>query len=319
MTPEISVIIPTFNRRLMVREAIASVLAQREAVYELIVVDDGSTDGTWDDLVKLPPPVRAMRTTNRGPAAARNCGIAAAKGALIAFLDSDDLWMPDKLRLQYDFMRNLSNCAISQTGESWWRDGRRVNPGRRHLKRGGDIFVDSLRTCLVSPSAVILRRELVEKVGIFDEDLSACEDYDLWLRIMVRHNPGLIDEPMVTRRAGHPDQLSASIPALDRFRILALAKLLTDSTLGFARRHAAAEVMAEKCRIYAKGLLRRGHRETAAFFGELAGRALAQWAHGQHAGLEPAIARIRAMLKDKVPSVPASFAPRDDAQREVGQ
>jgi len=319
MAPEISVIIPTYNRRAMVREAIASVLAQRDASFELIVADDGSTDGTWNDLLKPQPHVRAIRTAHRGPAAARNRGLAAAEGRLIAFLDSDDLWMADKLKRQSEFMSARRDCAISQTAERWLRNGRRVNPGRRHLKRAGEIFADSLRTCLISPSAVMLRRELLEEIGAFDEDMSACEDYDLWLRIMVRHEAGLIDEPLVTRRAGHPDQLSASIPALDRFRILALAKLLTDTALVGGRRQAAARVMREKCRIYAKGLLRRGHSEAAAFFDKLSCLALERSERGPHADLDEAITRMRVMLKDHVPSVLATTPVHEDAQEGARQ
>ena len=135
MTPAVSVIIPTHNRRAMLREALASVIAQRGASFEVIVVDDGSTDGTWDDLSAGAENIRTVRTARRGPAAARNHGIALARGDLIAFLDSDDLWMPEKLARQSAFMHRNSGCAISQTGETWLRHNRRVNPGRRHRKR----------------------------------------------------------------------------------------------------------------------------------------------------------------------------------------
>jgi glycosyltransferase involved in cell wall biosynthesis len=297
MTPETSVIIPTFNRRAMVREAIASVLAQRCASFELIVIDDGSTDGTGEDLQRLDADsVRVTRTSNGGPAAARNRGIALARGRFIAFLDSDDLWAPDKLARQAAFMRDNPHVAISQTGEVWIRNGRRINPARRHQKRGGDIFADSLRTCLISPSAVILKRELFDEIGGFDETMAACEDYDLWLRILVRHEVGLLDEPLVTRRAGHAGQLSATIPALDRFRILALAKLLEGDTMEADRRVIASEVMAEKCLIYAKGLARRSRPGDAAFFVETARLALKRWQYAPDAGLSSALARMRAML-----------------------
>jgi glycosyltransferase involved in cell wall biosynthesis len=297
MTPEISVIIPTHNRRAMLREALASVIAQRGASFEVIVVDDGSTDGTWNDLSAGADNVRAVRTARRGPAAARNRGIALARGGLIAFLDSDDLWMPEKLARQSAFMRRNSGCAISQTGETWMRDNRRVNPGRRHRKRAGDIFADALHTCLISPSAVILRRELLDEVGGFDDDMAACEDYDLWLRILARHEVGLLDEPLAVRRAGHPGQLSASVAALDRFRILALAKLLGDPALGTAKRAAAAEAMAAKCLIYSNGLTRRGGLDEAAFFAEAARSALERWSGTQDAALTTACLRIRAMVK----------------------
>ena len=266
MTPEVSVIIPTYNRRAMVREAIDSVLAQTAASFELIVVDDGSSDGTGEELARLGESIRIERIANRGPAAARNRGAAVARAPLIAFLDSDDLWAPSKLERQLAFMRENPGCAISQTSEIWIRNGRRVNPGMRHRKRAGDFFVESLRTCLVSPSAVMMEKQLFDSVGGFDEDMIAAEDYDLWLRILVDHEVGLLDEPLVTRRGGHPDQLSSTTPAIDRFRILALSKLLCDDRLDSERRLATTDALIEKCRIYAAGLARRGRIDAARLY-----------------------------------------------------
>jgi glycosyltransferase involved in cell wall biosynthesis len=263
MIPEVSVVIPTYNRRAMLLEAIDSVLAQSNQSFELIVVDDGSTDGTDEHLTRLGKTVRIERIDRRGPAAARNRGGALASAPLIAFLDSDDLWAPTKLERQLAFMRANPDCAISQTNEVWIRNGRRVNPGLRHRKRAGDIFIDSLRTCLISMSATIMRTELFRSLTGFDESMLAAEDYDLWLRILIDHEAGLLDEPLVTRRAGHPDQLSATTPALDRFRILALTKLLADDRLSQARRTAVVKVLVEKCRIYAGGLKRRGRIDQA--------------------------------------------------------
>ncbi|MHB8382179.1 MAG: glycosyltransferase family 2 protein, partial [Candidatus Binataceae bacterium] len=157
MRPEVSVVIPTFNRRAMLREAAHSVLAQRGARFELIVIDDGSADGTAEDLARMceehDGAIRVECTGNRGVAAARNRGVALADAPLIAFLDSDDLWMPAKLARQLAFMRANPQCEIAQCQESWTRGGRRVNPGLRHRKRGGDIFFESTRTCMVSASA----------------------------------------------------------------------------------------------------------------------------------------------------------------------
>jgi glycosyltransferase involved in cell wall biosynthesis len=301
MTPEISVIIPTRNRRAMLHEALFSVAAQRGASFEVIVVDDGSTDGTWQDLsshdLSALVDVRIARTEWRGPAVARNHGTALARGPLIALLDSDDLWLPEKLARQSLFMRNSPSCLISQTAETWIRNGRRVNPRRRHRKRPGDIFIDSLRTCLISPSAAILRRELLDEVGGFDEDMAACEDYDLWLRIAARHRVGLLDEPLTIRRAGHPGQLSATVAALDRFRILALAKLLADRSLDIVKRRATAEAVAEKCLIYGKGLVRRGRQNDAIFFADTAQWAIERWSAAPDAALEAACARMRAMIR----------------------
>ena len=280
MTPEVSVIIPTYNRCAMVREAIDSVLAQSERNFELIVVDDGSTDDTARPLSHLAADNAALkiqRFDRRGPAAARNRGVEMARAPLIAFLDSDDLWSPEKLALQLAFMREHPDCVISQTNEVWIRDGRRVNPGLRNRKRGGDIFIDSLRTCLISPSAVMIRTELFRALCGFDELMTAAEDYDLWLRILVDHEAGLLYEPVVTRRAGHRDQQSATTPAIDRFRILALAKLLATNHLSPARRAAVVEVIAEKCRIYSSGLRRRGKIDDAQFYESITADALARW------------------------------------------
>jgi glycosyltransferase involved in cell wall biosynthesis len=300
MSPQVSVIIPTYNRRAMVREAIDSVLAQAAASFELIVVDDGSSDGTGEDLTRRgaehAKTVRIERTANRGPAAARNRGVAMARAPLVAFLDSDDLWLPEKLGRHLQFMRANPGCAISQTDETWIRNGRRVNPGTRHRKRAGDFFVDSLRTCLVSPSAVLMTKKLFDSIGGFDEDMCAAEDYDLWLRIQVEHEIGLLDEPLATRRGGHPDQLSATTPAIDRFRILALAKLLGGYSLTPERRLATTQVLTEKCRIYAAGLVRRGKIDAARRYERIAEQA-GRWQTHPVPEIGCAIGSLREMLR----------------------
>jgi glycosyltransferase involved in cell wall biosynthesis len=292
MTPDVSVIIPTYNRRAMVLEAIDSVQTQSIREFELIVVDDGSTDGSAEHLKGLTKAVRIERIEHRGPAAARNRGVALARAPLIAFLDSDDLWAPTKLERQLAFMRANSGCAISQTNEIWIRNGRRVNPGVRHRKRAGDIFIDSLRTCLISMSATMMRTDLFRSLGGFDETMMAAEDYDLWLRILIDHEAGMLDEPLVTRRGGHPDQTSATTPALDRFRVLALTKLLADDRLSPERRTAVVEVLVEKCRIYAGGLARRGRLDQARIYQRIAEQAQ-NW---RAAEIGCAIKSMRSML-----------------------
>jgi glycosyltransferase involved in cell wall biosynthesis len=300
MHPEVSVVIPTYNRRAMVREAVLSVLAQSGPRFELIVIDDGSTDRTADDLALLGEKhegtMRVERIENRGAAAARNLGVALAQAPLVAFLDSDDIWMPGKLERQLGFMRAHPECESSQCQERWIRGGRRVNPGRRHRKRGGDIFVDSLRTCLVSTSAVIIRTELFRALSGFDETMRACEDYDLWLRILVTQEIGLLDEVLLERRAGHPDQLSATVPALDRYRILSLMKLLADSRLSATRREAVAQVLAEKCAIYAKGLRRRERDDAARCVERVAEQALGDWRESASESIAIAAEAIRSLV-----------------------
>ncbi|MFZ0245938.1 glycosyltransferase family 2 protein [Candidatus Binatus sp.] len=298
MTPEVSVIIPAYNRCAMLLEAIASVLAQSAPAFELIVIDDGSTDGTSENerLRRMSETIRIERIDHRGPAAARNRGVALARAPLIAFLDSDDLWSPTKLERQLAFMRDNPGCAISQTSEIWIRNGRRVNPAHRHRKRAGDIFIDSLRTCLIGMSSVMIRAELFRSSGGFDEHMTAAEDYDLWLRILIDHEAGLLDEPLVTRRGGHPDQTSATTPALDRFRVLALAKLLADNRLSPARRTSVVEVLAEKCRIYARGLRRRGRIDEARLYEWIADQARG-WDTRAAPEIGCAVESMRSMLR----------------------
>jgi glycosyltransferase involved in cell wall biosynthesis len=300
---EVSVVIPTFNRWPMVAEAVASVMAQREVDFELIIVDDGSSDETS---ARLPGLIEALGaadclvsilcTENHGPAAARNRGVAAARAPFIAFLDSDDLWEPGKLKRQLEYMRQRPECRVSQTEEIWRRGGVRVNPGRRHRKRAGDFFFDSLRTCLISPSAVMMQASLLRELGGFDEDLQAAEDYDLWLRLLLEHRVELLSEPLVIRRAGHPDQLSASTPAIDRFRILALLKLLLRGHLNGQQRAAVCDVLIEKCGIYGKGSARRGNTAEADFIARIARLADHAWRQQPNVCLEYTIAALRAHL-----------------------
>lgn len=184
--PEVSVVIPTFNRASLVLEAVESVFRQTFKDYELIVVDDGSTDGTQEILRPYETRLGYLFQENRGVSAARNAGIERARGRWVAFLDSDDLWLSEKLEKQMTFLARHPDALIVQTGEVWIRKGQKVNPRKKHQKFSGDIFAPSLKLCLVSPSAVVIRKDLFEEVGLFDETMPACEDYDLWLRIAAR-------------------------------------------------------------------------------------------------------------------------------------
>ena len=265
MAPLVSVIIPTYNRREMVREAIDSVLAQTYRTFELIVVDDGSNDGTQDVLAGYGEALRVCTQANRGVAAARNRGVLGAAGSYLAFLDSDDLWSPHKLEAQVAFMQENPQAQICQTEEIWFRHGVRVNPRMKHRKPSGDIFRASLELCLVSPSAVMMTRGLFDAAGGFDEAFAACEDYDLWLRIAKSCPVPLVAEPLVIKRGGHKDQLSRSVWGLDRFRIVALQKLL-QSGLEADKRNWVLEVLRRKVAILSRGARKRGHEEMARSF-----------------------------------------------------
>jgi glycosyltransferase involved in cell wall biosynthesis len=249
----------------MVGAAVESVLAQSFTDFELIVVDDGSNDATASELARFGSTLQIATTPRKGVSAARNLGVNCACGRFVAFLDSDDLWRPGKLARQTAFMIEHPDVQICQTEEVWIRNGVRVNPKAVHKKPSGDVFVRSLDLCLVSPSAVMMTRELFQQVGGFDENFPVCEDYDLWLRIAVEHSIPLIPEPLVIKRGGHADQLSHSMWGMDRYRVLALQKLLRSGIDG-TRRAAALNVLMWKVEVLANGARKRGKMREAAEF-----------------------------------------------------
>lgn len=259
--PTVSVIIPTYNRSWALKRAIDSVLAQDFQDFEVVVVDDGSTDST-SQILESYPRICVVRQRRRGVSAARNAGIARTAGRLITFLDSDDLWLPAKLSTQVEFFQSRADALICQTEEIWIRNGHRVNPKKRHRKYSGMIFEQSLKLCIVSPSAVMIRRHLFDEIGTFDETLHMCEDYDLWLRASCRFPVHLIEVPLVIKHGGHPDQLSKQWGA-DRFRIRSLQKILESDLLNFRQYCAAVEVLRNKCSIYAAGCTKRGRDQEA--------------------------------------------------------
>jgi len=265
----VSVILPTYNRGWIVAEAIESVLSQTFKDYELIVVDDGSTDDTAKILQGFQDHILVITQENRGVSAARNRGMAKARGRYFAFLDSDDLWLSEKLSEQTSFFASHPHALICQTEEIWIRNGARVNPKEKHKKLSGDIFIPSLALCLVSPSAVMIRRELFDDVGGFDESLPACEDYDLWLRVSWKYPVYLINKFLIMKRGGHADQLSRAY-GLDRFRIAALKKVMKNCPLSPAQFYSAAEMMRKKCSVYAGGCEKRGRLEEAKYYVNLA-------------------------------------------------
>ena len=262
MVPRVSVVIPAFNRWRLLAEAIDSVLAQSYRDFELIVVDDGSSDATASELAKLASRLQFFVTERRGVSAARNLGVSQSRGYYIAFLDSDDLWLNSKLERQTRFMDEHPEFHICQTDEIWIRNGVRVNPRAVHQKPSGDIFSSSLELCLVSPSAVMMTKALFERTGGFDEAFPVCEDYDLWLRISAQHQVPLIPDRLTIKRGGHADQLSRSIWGMDRYRILALQKVLR-SDLDRSQEAAVLKMLRHKVAIVAAGARKRGREQEA--------------------------------------------------------
>ncbi|MFQ5605966.1 MAG: glycosyltransferase [bacterium] len=266
---ETSVIIPTCNRLSFLKEAVDSVLNQTCQNFELIIVDDGSTDGTQKYAETIRDRVTYLHKENSGPSSARNLGIRQARGQLIAFLDSDDLWRKNKLKVQLDFMTSHPEAMVCFTDEIWIRRGVRVNPRKIHQKSSGWIFEQCVPRCIVSPSSVLMKKEFFDRVGMFDESLPACEDYDFWLRGALRFPFHFIPQKLIVKRGGHPDQLSAQW-GLDRYRVHALVKLLKEASLTSEQRRLVVQMIIEKCRILELGFVKREKQREAAFYRKIA-------------------------------------------------
>lgn len=254
---KISVIIPSWNRADQLVAALDSVCAQSAAAHEIIVVDDGSTDNTRKLLARHHPDVRYIFQQNKGVSHARNTGITAAGGDWIALLDSDDRWEPCKLERQQQAIRANPGYKLCHSDEIWIRNGKRVNPMKKHAKHGGRIFRHCLPLCVISPSAVMIHRDIFVEIGLFDETLPACEDYDLWLRICAIYPVLYIDQPLIIKTGGHADQLSRRYWGMDRFRIQALEKLLATGVLGEQDHAAVLETLLEKLAIMIQGAVKR--------------------------------------------------------------
>ena len=265
--PLVSVIIPTFNSGYCVAESIRSVLAQGE--LELIVVNDGSKDATAKELASFPNIQVINLAENHGVSYARNKGLERARGSLICFLDSDDLWEEGKLKAQVQWMQLHPECMAVYTDEIWIRNGVRVNPMKKHQKYSGDIFRQSLPLCIVSPSSVMLRKSVLDEVDGFDELMPVCEDFDLWLRIAVRYPFKFLREKLILKRGGHKDQLSRKYWGMDRWRIYALDKLLRGDDLNMQQREWVTEMLINKSSILIQGFEKRGKTEEARVYKNL--------------------------------------------------
>ena len=258
---KISVIIPTFNRKHTLQRAIDSVLAQTFKPYEIIIVDDGSKDGTKEWLLQNYPSVQYIHQPNNGVSSARNKGIQISQGSWIPLLDSDDEWMPEKLEHQSRFLEMNRDSSFCHTNEIWIRNGVRVNQMKKHKKYGGDIFKHCLDICRISPSSSIIKKDVFEEVGAFDESLTVCEDYDLWLRVTAKFNILFLDEPLIKKYGGHLDQLSRVPEGIEQYRIRSLEKILSMGSLTETQFRSAKNMLIHKLNIYAKGLKKRDKYE----------------------------------------------------------
>lgn len=271
MKPQVTVVLPTYQRKFFLKSAISSVLNQTFQDFELIVVDDGSTDGT-DEIVRSFDDRRVVyiyQRQNAGPSSARNTGIDASRANLVAFLDSDDVWKRNKLEIQLQRMTEEREFLFSHTEELWLKDGKVLNPRKVHRKRGGWVFEQSLRLCAISMSTVMVRKQLFDEVGKFDEALRVCEDYDMWLRVTCRYPVLLVPHVLTVKHGGHPDQVSKSTIGLDKYRIYSIEKLLNSSVLSDENYTLAVKELKRKCLIYGRGCVKHGKEKEGRYYLEL--------------------------------------------------
>jgi glycosyltransferase involved in cell wall biosynthesis len=296
----VSAIIPTWNRRELVQRAVRSVLAQTEPVDEIIVVDDGSTDGTGEALAAaFGDRITYVRQANAGVSAARNRGLALARGRLLALLDSDDEWLPEKTRLQREFLDahpgfGLVLCDVQRVG----LDGTPQDVLRRRdqLPEDGRILRHVLREPALVPASAMVTREAYAAIGGFDEALATGEDLDWHLRIAARFPIGVVQQPLVRAVRGH-DGLSALARTWDDYRRVMERSIEAARTTLDAR--SCDEALALASLRLARGMI------FSSRWGEAVAMARRAWRldpalRGQVAGLAPLAARrIAARLRGK--------------------
>jgi len=258
---QITVVIPTYNRYALLSRAINSVLSQTYKPIEIIVVDDGSTDNTRDIQSDFPSVIYIYQE-NSGVSSARNRGIKSTSSEWIAFLDSDDEWLPTKLEEQVVFHQEHSTILMSYTDETWIRDGMNVKIPKKFKKIGKDAFAENLSYCNIAPSSSLIHKNLFKSIGMFDEALEVCEDYDLWLRISLKSTIALVDKKLIKKYAGHADQLSFKHWGMDRFRIITLENLLRDEeNLIPEKRELIEKELLKKYTLLLKGALKHKRKQ----------------------------------------------------------
>ena len=263
----ISVVIPSYNRKDFLKRSIDSAINQTKKPFEIIVVDDGSTDGTETMIKSDYDFVKFIKQKNKGVSAARNIGIKVSIGEWICFLDSDDEWKKDKLEKQINAMKSNPGYKFFHSNEIWIKNGIRINQKKKHKKYGGDIFDKCLDMCRISPSSVMIDKTVFDEVGNFNENLVVCEDYELWLRICDKYRVFFIDEPLIIKYGGHQGQLSYSIESIENHRIKALEYLILENLNRKNKRH-AIQMLLSKLNIYLKGLVKRKKNDEIAVYEE---------------------------------------------------
>ena len=257
---KVSVIIPTLNRINTLQRAIDSVIAQSFKSIEIIVVDNGSSDGSVNMLKKYYPTVKLIHEHKSGVSASRNKGIKYAKSPWIAFLDSDDAWDQKKLEKQINLLHNSHDkYRLIHTNEIWIRNGKQINQMKKHQKFGGYIFNQCLSLCCISPSSVLIDRSIFDDMGLFNENLPVCEDYDMWLRICSKEEVLFIDEKLTFKYGGHKDQLSKSYWGMDRFRVNSIENLILNYDLNTDQKNKSMATLIKKLKIIINGAKKRNN------------------------------------------------------------
>lgn len=270
--PIFSVIIPTYNRVDYLCFTVESVLKQTFKEFELIIVDDGSTDGTKNMVSEYTDPrLKYVYHDNKGVSYSRNRGLELSKGVYMAFLDSDDRWVPHKLETTLEYINKYPEIQIFHTEELWYKNDRIQNQKKKHKKPDGYVYLNALPICCISMSTAVLNKEVINKVGMFDESLPACEDYDFWLRTAIKYKVKLIPEYLTIKYGGRPDQLSAQ-HGLDKFRIRSLEKMLNSNLQDKEMYAKTREELVRKCGIFSKGAKKRGKFEEAEHYIKLKNR-----------------------------------------------
>ncbi|MCA1933096.1 MAG: glycosyltransferase family 2 protein [Calditerrivibrio sp.] len=255
----VSVVIPVYNRTGLLKSSIESVLSQNYKNFQILVIDDGSSFETFDALKPYISFIEYIKLDkNYGVSYSRNIGIKRSKYEWIAFLDSDDIWLPNKLIIQTEFMKK-NNFLVSHTDEYWFKIDRFVNQRGKHSRYGGDIFANSLDFCRISPSSVMIHRSVFDNVGLFDENLKVCEDYDLWLRITNRYVVGYLPIKTIIKISHNDPQLSLSTPHLEYYRLLSLTKFIKRNKLSYFRKKSAIMELGKKYDIVKAGIDKKVH------------------------------------------------------------
>jgi glycosyltransferase involved in cell wall biosynthesis len=256
----VDVVIPVYNRQEPLERAVNSVVNQSYTDWTLTIVDDGSgadfkawlkekMNSSWS---RLNLQVITL-LERRGVSRARNLGVDKGSSPWVAFLDSDDEWLPQKLEKQLAYAKEYPQYLLIHTEEIWVRNGARVNACKKHAKSGGRIFLRCLPLCCISPSTTLIARSLYVQQEGFREDFPVCEDYELWLRICSQYEVGFLQEALIVKYGGHADQLSRSEVGMDYWRVKALAPFLKSQYLAENEREAVATTIKAKCRILLNG------------------------------------------------------------------